>query len=1338
MLINAIRVQQATAVLVAGLAALVMVGWALQSDSMVRLWSDSVSMAPVTSLLFMAGAACLWPGLGAAAGTEPGRAWHVCRTACAWLMLVLPCAMLLEQVFGVTLGMAWAARYWPMQANSPSPGLSAPNTCAGFMLAGLACLVITRNAATMASRRAAEFLVFAVLLIGLTAFLGFVLNLEALYRVAAYNRMAASTALGLTVLGLGLWVKLQVQARAADPQERPDRRIVRTAVVVLSLVVVCAGLGGFTVLKQGFEESMSASLLRTTLNSATAFQSIIEQRLGLGRTIAQRPGLQKHLARLSSNPRDEEARDLAREVAESFLSSGVSGMRLFNAQGEPVVTVGNMVEGLTQMSVPLHDPEQEAAMLWQDGFVLQTANAMVRDGKLVGRVVAEQRLSTMTHMLRSADGESQSTDILVCGRVQDDAVCFPSRFYKVNLHIPIFKDGKPYLAISRALLGQKGVLSVKDLRGLAVFAGYAPLGDTGLAMVFKTDAIDLFSPIRQRLNGFVVLLVLLIGVGTWLLRAQVQPLAQHLVSERQRTAAILESSHEAFIEMDPQGMVRDWNREAEQTFGWSRAEALGRELADLIIPEDMRQQHRDGMARFVQTGTGRALGRRMELAALHRDGRTFIVEITISALQENDTYRFTAFLHGITERKQAEADLLAAKQQAESASRAKSDFLANMSHEIRTPMNAILGMLQLVHQTQLDQRQLDYIDKTEAAAKTLLGILNDILDFSKVEAGKMTLDPHPFEVDKLLRNIGVILSASVGQKDVEVLFDIDPALSGWLVGDALRLQQVLINLAGNALKFTAHGEVVLSVHMLSPQSAGGPQHVRFAVRDSGIGIAPEQLGHIFEGFSQAETSTTRRFGGTGLGLAISQRLVRLMGGELVVDSTLGVGSTFHFTVPFEPCKEAAVKTPSDAAHLRGLRVLAVDDNASAREVMQGLLTSFGWQVELAASGAEALAALEGHRLSGRRVDVVLIDWRMPELDGWDTSLRVRALYPPGQMPLIVMVTAYGRELLAQRQNEFPSVLDGFLVKPVTASALYDTVADARAGRAAGSSTPTPLQARQDSPRRLDGIRVLVAEDNIINQQVARELLHNEGASVTLAGNGLEAIAAIMVTQPMPFDVVLMDIQMPEMDGYTAAREIRGRLGLRDLPIIAMTANAMHSDRTAALDAGMNEHVAKPFDLTHLVSVILQSLGRTIVAPGDKGFAAHGPASTAPSTPPQPAVLEAAAALSRLGGSSEIYASALRSFTDQASSMAGRINAALGAPGCGQGDSGELRHAAFHEMKGVAATVGAQALADLLALAERADASKWSDPQCVSDWLAALDAAVTAAVAAAHAYVSPAP
>jgi CheY-like chemotaxis protein len=530
----------------------------------------------------------------------------------------------------------------------------------------------------------------------------------------------------------------------------------------------------------------------------------------------------------------------------------------------------------------------------------------------------------------------------------------------------------------------------------------------------------------------------------------------------------------------------------------------------------------------------------------------------------------------------------------------------------------------------------------------------------------------------------VILSANAGSKNIEVLFDVDPLLPRHLVGDAMRLMQVLINLGGNAIKFTEHGEVVVAVAVVSRTEAG--VRVNIGVRDSGIGIAPENQARIFSGFTQAEASTTRRFGGTGLGLAISQR----MGGELRLDSALGRGSRFHFEIEL-PLAADAVEEPADdqpASTRARLRALVVDDNPMAREVLERMVESLGWAVDVVESGQQALARLQSQPGA---FDAVFVDWLMPGMDGWQTCEQIRALSLVGGAPLVVMVTAHGRELLAQRSAAEQALIDGFLVKPVTASMLYDAIVDARAER---SGTPMPRKGPAASLRRLQGLRLLVTEDNANNQQVARELLEDEGAEVLIANNGLEAVEAVAAAEP-PFDVVLMDLQMPVMDGYTATRRIRQDLGRLDLPIVAMTANAMASDREACLAAGMNDHVGKPFDLDHLVKVLRRLAGRA----GPERLAqalAPLPSDLAPEVVAAAAAagVDLASALRRLGGKVGVYRRSLGGFLKELST----IDAALAEPAIAGRMAATARE--LHTLKGVAATLGITRLASAAADGER--------------------------------------
>ncbi len=582
----------------------------------------------------------------------------------------------------------------------------------------------------------------------------------------------------------------------------------------------------------------------------------------------------------------------------------------------------------------------------------------------------------------------------------------------------------------------------------------------------------------------------------------------------------------------------------------------------------------------------------------------------------------------------------------------------------------------------------------------------------------------------------MILSASVGSKPVEVLFDIDPDLPRPLLGDAMRLQQVLINLGGNAVKFTAEGEVVVSVRALARDADA--QTLGFAVRDTGIGIAPENQARIFSGFTQAEASTTRRFGGTGLGVAISQRLVALMGGELQLDSAVGHGSSFHFTLrlPLASVAAAGVAADTDtdtdtdidlatpdqpAAAPPGLRMLVVDDNPTARQVLQAMGQGLGWAVDTASDGAAALAQLAAAQAQGWQHDAVFIDWQMPGLDGWQTAQRIRGDGLAVGAPLLVMVTAHGREKFEARSASDQALLDGFLVKPVTASMLRDAVADARCGQGQPQQCAPARPATAGQPARLHGLRLLVVEDNANNQQVARELLEDEGASVQIAGNGQQGVDAVAAAVPC-FDVVLMDLQMPVMDGFAATARIRQHLGLDQdaLPIVAMTANAMASDREACLAAGMNEHIGKPFDLDRLVALLLRLRRRPAagaalalpdhgpapgvnLAPAAVLAAAAGPGLASPAAPALPAALAAAAAvaqvdlvaaLGRLGGKQPVYARLLRGFIGDLQALPAALALQL--------DGGDLVAAArsLHTLKGLAATLGALALSACAAQAEQ--------------------------------------
>jgi CheY-like chemotaxis protein/nitrogen-specific signal transduction histidine kinase/HPt (histidine-containing phosphotransfer) domain-containing protein len=632
-----------------------------------------------------------------------------------------------------------------------------------------------------------------------------------------------------------------------------------------------------------------------------------------------------------------------------------------------------------------------------------------------------------------------------------------------------------------------------------------------------------------------------------------------------------------------------------------------------------------------------------------------------------------------------------ARDAAEQATISKSQFLANMSHEIRTPMNAILGMLRLLHVTELNVRQLDYASKAESAAKSLLSLLNDILDFSKIEAGKMELDLQPFSMDLLLRDLSIVFSANLGREQVELLFDLDSSIPASLMGDSTRLRQILINLTGNAIKFTERGEVVVQIQVVARLDHHAT--LRIAVKDSGIGISPENQKRLFNDFTQAESSTTRRFGGTGLGLSICKRLVAMMGGSLSVQSELGKGSTFQFEITL-PIADSPEVEGLDvySGTTEALKVLVVDDNPIARALMGTMARSLGWDAEVAQSGAEALAHIERLKRAGTQgYHAIFMDWDMPEMDGWEAIACIRKVLGETELPITVMVTSSGREALAQRSASEQAMLSAFLVKPITASMLREVVDDAQTGH---GNLRIAQRKETSCSARLIGMRILVVEDNPINQQVARELLIAEGALVEIAENGLLGVTAVSrANAATAFDAVLMDIQMPVMDGFEATRAIRNDLGLKDLPVIAMTANAMASDRDACLDAGMNDHVGKPFDLNHLVFV-LQKVRAPHVS--DSTLALNVPKEEVSGTglPIGNSEIDVEGALARISGMRTLYARLVTDFMKALDEVVPEFDRLLAIPALADAE----RH--MHTIKGNAATLGANKLSMLAADLEK--------------------------------------
>jgi PAS domain S-box-containing protein len=1051
-----------------------------------------------------------------------------------------------------------------------------------------------------------------------------VLPLPALLVMRAFQ----SSARDVAVIAAGsLVVTAMVLLRISTPDRNTPMAPSARAVLRRTMVRLCAGflvlalmpLAGLAYLSVSQANStVDTEVQRRLTTSADVSVAYVADQMNalkaLAASYAERPAVVNQLAAGERADRAKLQTHLASLQSRDPSFIGVwamdsRGTMLAFDPPQPTVIGGNFAfrdyyQGAMFSGKPYLSAAYEAALPGNPRAVAVTA-PVVSDGRIVGLIGIGFRLEAVAAFTARLAGVQK-----VRLKLTDQHGVLLAGPGSERSGLP--KDtGDKHLAA--ALSGRSGIAREME-DGVDSVSAYRSIPGFGWAVLADVPASEAFAGAHTftgRVLAVASLLaqVLLVGLVLAVRGERRRKIAEaDVVKREEQVSSILEAAGDGFVSIDARGYITRWNSQAENMFGWQAQEALGRMVTDLVVPGEDDDDRAQRFQNVLAGGRSALPDQRVEVQLRHRDGTVFPAEITMWSSTSGEDVTYSGFVRDITERNRFETELAAVRDEALAASRMKSEFVANMSHEIRTPMNGVIGLTTLLLETDLDARQRDYLTTVQNSADALLNVINDILDFSKMEAGKLEIDPVDFDVRVLAEDVVSLLAATAQAKGLEITAVVHPALPPTVRGDAHRIRQILTNLVANAVKFTDHGEVIVEVNVGEAVGPGQVRAVTFAVVDTGIGIPTERQAHLFEAFTQVDASTTRRYGGTGLGLTISRQLVELMDGDIGVESRVGSGSRFHFTLPL-PSATATPTDPQLPADLAGVRVLIVDDNPTNRKVVRDLLAMWNMRPQAVPDGTAALMALRQADEAGDPFTVALLDMHMPGPNGLEVARAILADAALGSTRL-AMLTSTNQAGEAQAARECG--IEAYLTKPVRSAQLRAALVDlvGRVARPATDAEQPAGTATRDGGIPNDGMRdderptarILVAEDNDVNQQVAVAMLASLGYAADVATDGEQALRMLGTQR---YDALLMDCQMPNLDGFQATERLRRMAApLNTMPVIALTASALASDEQRCLDSGMDAFLTKPLRKHQLDAVLREHLVEQTaeVAGGHPGIA----------------------------------------------------------------------------------------------------------------------------------------